>query len=185
MGRAQGMAGVTLIESMVAVALIAIVAAYAVPSFVAWRQRDRVEARAASMLAALAAARIEALTRGVRVVLCRGDGEPPCDTAGSACGQAGDGAWSCGWSVMACDASSGGGTLLRRIPADRDVRVDGALADVVFTPPVGQVMGGFRRFEFSPRAAMADVEARRFSRCIRIAAGGRARMSAGPCGAQP
>ncbi|UVT00918.1 pilus assembly FimT family protein [Burkholderia glumae] len=180
-------AGVTLVESMVAIALVALVATYAMPSFVAWRQRDRVDARATAMLAALAAARVEAVSRGVRVVLCRGDGSAgqPCLAAQHRCD--GEGAWSCAWAVVALDAAAPGdtarGTVLRRIPADSGVRVEGAVADVVFTPPAGQVIGGFRRFEFSARARISSTGGPVASRCLRIAAGGRARLSPGRCGA--
>ncbi len=176
------LAGVTLLEAIVALALISIVAAYAAPSFVAWQRRDRVEASARAMLAALAAARVEAIARGVRVALCRGDTEPACDgdAAGTACRAAG--AWSCGWAVVLADVSSGDG-VLRRVPSDPDVRVDGVRHGVVFSPPAGLVIGGFRRFEFSSRHGRQPDRAvdRRAYRCIRIAAGGRARMSVGPC----
>ncbi|WP_246797930.1 GspH/FimT family pseudopilin [Burkholderia perseverans] len=180
-------AGVTLVESMVAIALVALVAAHAMPSFVAWRQRDQVDARATTMLAALAAARVESVARGVRVALCRDDGGagPPCIEARQRCD--GDGAWSCAWAVVALDVAAPGGpargTVLRRIPADPGVRVDGAAADVVFTPPAGQVIGGFRRFDFSPGAPATATGAADASRCLRIAAGGRARLSPGRCGA--
>lgn len=178
------MAGVTLVESMVAIALLAIVATYASPSFVAWRQRDRVEAGAMSMLAALSAARIEAVSRGVRVALCRGDGNPMCGTAEGACGAAGG--WSCGWSVVLPDSRANEGAVLRRMPAVQGVRVDGAAGAVVFTPPAGQVIGGFRRFEFLPQelhGVAGGAQASHVARCLRIAAGGRARISAGRCGA--
>lgn len=180
-------AGVTLVESMVAIALVALVATYAMPSFVAWRQRDQVDARATTMLAALAAARVEAVARGVRVALCRGDGGvgAPCVDVRHRCD--GDGAWSCAWAVVALDAVAPGsparGTVLRRIPADPGVRVEGAVADVVFTPPAGQVIGGFRRFDFSPGAPRSAAGVADASRCLRIAAGGRARLSPGRCGA--
>ncbi|MEK6426271.1 MAG: GspH/FimT family pseudopilin [Burkholderia gladioli] len=173
------MAGVTLVESMVAIALLAIVAAYAAPSFVAWRQRDRVEAGAMSMLAALAAARVEAVSRGVRVALCRGDAKPVCGTGGVACDT--DGAWSCGWSVVLPDPGAHDAAVLRRVPAVAGVRVDGSAGGVVFTPPAGQVIGGFRRFEFLPQAPHG-APAAGVARCLRIAAGGRARVTAGRCG---
>ncbi|MBN3724665.1 prepilin-type N-terminal cleavage/methylation domain-containing protein [Burkholderia sp. Ac-20379] len=174
------MAGITLVESMVAIALLAIVATYASPSFVAWRQRDRVEAAAMSMLAALAAARVEAVSRGVRVALCRGDGNPVCGTGNATCDAGG--AWSCGWSVVLADARAHDGAALRRMPAVSGVRIDGAAGGVVFTPPAGQVIGGFRRFEFLPLAWQGVVGSAQ-ARCLKIAAGGRARVTAGRCGA--
>lgn len=178
------MAGVTLVESMVAIALLAIVAAYASPSLVALRQRDRVEAGAMSMLAALAAARMEAVSRGVRVALCRGDENPVCGTGEGVCDA--EGAWSCGWSVVLPDSRAHDGAVLRRMPAVSGLRIDGAAGGVVFTPPAGQVIGGFRRFEFLPQELHGVVDgarAVRVARCLRIAAGGRARVTAGRCGA--
>ncbi|WP_459619783.1 GspH/FimT family pseudopilin [Burkholderia sp. 3C] len=178
------MAGVTLVESMLAIALLAIVAAYASPSFVAWRQRDRVEAGAMSMLAALATARVEAVSRGVRVAVCRGDQNPVCATSGGTCKIEGE--WSCGWSIVLPDSHRHEPAVLRRVPAMPGVRVDGAAGGVVFTPPAGQVIGGFRRFEFLPqelRGVVDGARAIRVARCLRIAAGGRARVTAGRCGA--
>ncbi|KAF1025445.1 MAG: hypothetical protein GAK40_01400 [Burkholderia plantarii] len=183
--------GVTLVESMIAT--------FSMPSFVEWRQRDQVEARARAMVAALAAARAESMTRGTRVALCRSNGVAACAPAGLACDGAGRD-WSCAWAIVALDkpgmsgmsrahtsaAQAGapsGGRVLRRLPSDPGVRVEGAAPDIVFTPPAGQIMGGFRRFEFSPRTLPGRAMFARAWRCLRIAAGGRARLSVGRCGA--
>jgi type IV fimbrial biogenesis protein FimT len=72
--------------------------------------------------------------------------------------------------------------LLRAEPAISSISIAGAATDLSFTPPAGQVIGGFRSFDLAPRGAdsASNAAARR---CIRLAAGGRPRMTAGSCGA--
>jgi type IV fimbrial biogenesis protein FimT len=73
-------------------------------------------------------------------------------------------------------------TLLRMQPAMTSVAIAATSTELSFTPPAGQVIGGFRNFDFAPRSA--DSAANSGSRrCIRLAAGGRARMTPGGCGA--
>lgn len=66
-----GARGFTLVETMVVVALLAVVAVMATPSFVAWHVRDQVDALAKALVSTLAYARGEALRRGARVTVCR------------------------------------------------------------------------------------------------------------------
>ena len=56
--------GFTLFETVIVIALIAIVATLTVPSFIAWHIRDQVDARARTLLSTLSYARGEALRRG-------------------------------------------------------------------------------------------------------------------------
>jgi type IV fimbrial biogenesis protein FimT len=44
------------------------------------------------------------------------------------------------------------------------------------------VIGSFRSFEVAPRSASAATRGAPWRRCIRIAAGGRARIVEGACG---
>ncbi|BCF98225.1 hypothetical protein PPGU19_027940 [Paraburkholderia sp. PGU19] len=74
--------GFTLFETLVVIALLAIAATLTVPSFVAWRVRDRVDARARALLSTLSYARGEALRRGARVTVCRIDAARRCLAAG-------------------------------------------------------------------------------------------------------
>jgi type IV fimbrial biogenesis protein FimT len=170
--------GFLMIEWWVVLALAVVAAAFAVPSLVAWRMRDRVDAQARLMLASLAYARGEAIRLGARVVMCRGATDAGCE-AGGRC-VAGETDWSCGWTVAAPGAGGQPG-VLRRVAGDARVAVNGAARVLAFTPPAGQLIGDFRRFEFAPREASrgdGDPGARR---CVRIAAGGRARLAQGAC----
>lgn len=172
--------GFTLIELTVVLAVIAVLATFSTPSFVAWRQRDQIDARARAMLSTLVLARSEAIRRGARVTMCRIDAARSCLLAGKPC----DGGltdWACGWALFA--ERDGGRSLLRIQAAQAGVAVVGAGSELSFTPPSGQIIGGFRSFDFSPRDTKAQSLGARARWCIRLAAGGRARLTQGACGA--
>ncbi|WP_175922377.1 GspH/FimT family pseudopilin [Burkholderia latens] len=169
--------GFTLVELMVAIALAAAIGLYAAPAFDLWHMRERVDARSRALLGALSFARTEATRLGVRVTLCRAGRDGDCVRAGERCDPA---EWSCGWIVSG--QFDGQSRVLRRYPRDADIVVAGAAHDLAFAPPAGQVIGGIRRFELRPQRAL-DGDDARVSRCIRIAAGGRARVAAGRCDA--
>ncbi|MGR3906969.1 GspH/FimT family pseudopilin [Burkholderia sp. SR8] len=169
--------GFTLVELMVAIALAAAIGLYAAPAFDQWHMRERVDARSRALLGALSFARTEATRLGVRVTLCRAGRDGDCVRAGEQCDPA---EWSCGWVVSG--QFDGQSRVLRRYPADADIAVAGVAHDLAFAPPAGQVIGGIRRFELRPQRALT-VDDTRMSRCVRIAAGGRARVEAGRCGA--
>ncbi|MGU7813919.1 GspH/FimT family pseudopilin [Burkholderia sp. AW49-1] len=167
--------GFTLVELMVAIALAAAIGLYAVPAFDQWHMRERVDARSRALLGALSFARTEATRLGVRVTLCRSGRDGDCVRSGARCDLPG---WSCGWVVSG--QFDGRSRVLRRYPRDADIAVAGAAHDLAFAPPAGQVLGGIRRFELRPQRTLSGDDAR-VSRCIRIAAGGRARVVAGRC----
>ncbi|WP_175850339.1 GspH/FimT family pseudopilin [Burkholderia cepacia] len=170
--------GFTLVELMVALTLAAGLALHAAPAFDQWRMRERVDARSRALLGALSFARTEAMRLGVRVTLCRAGSGGTCLRAGERCDPA---EWSCDWIVSR--QVDGQSRVLRRYPRDVEVAVAGAAHDLAFAPPVGQAIGGIRRFELSPRRDISGADATRASRCVRIAAGGRARVVAGRCDA--
>lgn len=85
--------GVTLIEMMVVVTIMAVLTALAAPSFVQTMQRYRVQTALDELGAAMSLARVEGIKRGGRVSLSRTTG----------CTLAGSDDWSCGWQVMADD----------------------------------------------------------------------------------
>lgn len=172
--------GFTLFETLVVIALLAIVATLTVPSFVAWRVRDQVDARARALLSTLSYARGEALRRGARVTVCRIDTARRCLAAGQPC-KTGVVDWSCGWAVM---IERGGGFYALRAQTDlAAVSIVGALTNLTFTPPAGQANGSFRSFDIGPRVESKATQGKDWRRCIRIAAGGRARIVDGACGA--
>lgn len=172
--------GFTLVETLAVVALLGIVVVMATPSFVAWHVRDQVDARAKALVSTLSFARSEALRRGSRITVCRIDAARHCLAAGQACG-AGVTDWSCGWAVLA--ERGGAFSLLRAYPLLNAVSISGAQTNLTFTPPAGQLIGTFRSFDIAPRVATKATQGDRWRRCIRIAAGGRARIVEGACGA--
>ncbi|AIO42582.1 hypothetical protein DM40_1471 [Burkholderia cenocepacia] len=169
--------GFTLVELMVAIALAAAIGLYAAPAFDRWHMRERVDARSRALLGALSFSRTEATRLGVRVTLCRAGRDGDCVRAGERCSPA---EWSCGWIVSG--QFDGQSRVLRRYPHDADIAVAGAARDLAFAPPTGQIIGGIRRFELRPPHAHESDDAR-LARCIRISAGGRARVAAGRCDA--
>jgi type IV fimbrial biogenesis protein FimT len=171
--------GFTLVELCVVLAVMAILALFAVPSFVSWQARDQVDARARALFSTLSLARAETIRRGVRVTLCRIDAARHCLAAGRSC-EGGAVDWSCGWGLFV--EREGVPVLLRLQAAMSSVSIAGTSSDMSFTPPSGQVIGGFRSFDFASRGGESSANAA-LRRCIRIAAGGRARMTQGACGA--
>lgn len=174
--------GFTLVELAVVLAVIAVVATFSTPSLVVWHKRDQIDTRARVMLSTLVLARSEAIKRGARVTLCRINAARVCLAAGKAC-EGGLTDWACGWALFA--DRDGTRVLLRMQPALSGVAIGGTGSELSFTPPSGQVIGGFRSFDFSVRdGALASLGVRG-SRCIRLAAGGRSRITQGACGATP
>nr|WP_100249471.1 GspH/FimT family pseudopilin [Paraburkholderia ginsengiterrae] len=172
--------GFTLVETLAVIALLAVVAVMATPSFVAWHVRDQVDARARALASTLAYARSEALRRGARVTVCRIDAARQCLTAGQSCSN-GVADWSCGWAVLV--EQGGTRALLRAQPLLAAVSITGVQTNLTFTPPAGQLIGTFRSFDIAPRSPARATQGNKWRRCIHIAAGGRARIVEGACGA--
>ncbi|MBN3804410.1 prepilin-type N-terminal cleavage/methylation domain-containing protein [Paraburkholderia sp. Ac-20336] len=173
-------AGFTLVETLAVIALLAVIAVMATPAFVAWHVRDQVDARARALLSTFAYARSEALRRGTRVTVCRTNAARACLAAGQPCGDA-IADWACGWAVLA--ERGGKLSLLRAQPSLAAVSITGVQTDLTFTPPAGQLIGAFRNFDIAPRSPSKAMQGTMWRRCIRIASGGRARISEGACGA--
>ncbi|WP_259295060.1 GspH/FimT family pseudopilin [Paraburkholderia sp. DHOC27] len=172
--------GFTLIETLITVAILALIVVMATPSFVAWHVRDQVDARARALFSTLSYARSEAVNRGARVTVCRIDAARHCLPAGQAC-RSGVADWSCGWAVVADHAGSS--TVLRAQAELAAISIAGTQTNLTFTPPAGQLIGSFRSFDLAPQYASRATQGQAWRRCIRIAAGGRPRISDGACAA--
>lgn len=90
--------GVSLIELMITVAILAILAMVAVPSFVTTLQGARISNGVNAMVGDLQLARSEAIQRGLPVTVCA-------SSDGNACSQRNT--WQDGWIVFADDNASG------------------------------------------------------------------------------
>jgi len=102
--------GFTLIELLIAIAMVGILLAFAVPSFTSLVNGNRITAVANELAAGIQSARMEAIRRNSRVVLCRSDNGLTCNNAA--------GAWS-GWisfvDTNADGAPDGGVNSLLRV----------------------------------------------------------------------
>ena len=92
--------GVTLIELMIALAILAILVAIAAPSFRDTIARSRVQSAVADLSASFSLARSEAIRTGIQTVVC-----PSVDL--TSCSLAAVADWSTGWIVLA-DANRNG-----------------------------------------------------------------------------
>lgn len=177
-GGARHGRGFTFIETLVVCALMLLLAGLAAPSFAAWQQRQRVEAGVRTLLTSMAYARSEAVRLGAPVVICRSDASGRCGDGRQFARERRAVDWATGWSVV-LETVDGQRVLRTHLPAP-GVQIRSAANVIRFRPPAGQVIGGFRSFEFAPFGA--GEPARIASRCVSIAAGGRARASVGDCG---
>lgn len=116
--------GITLIELMVTLSIVAILAVIATPSFTGIIQKARLQTEANSLVNDLQFARSESIKRGLPVSLCP-------STNGTTCSTAKPYAWEQGWIVFNDD--NGSGSL--DATTDAPLRVRPALANGdTFTP---------------------------------------------------
>lgn len=109
--------GLTAIELLTTLAIIAIVTAVAVPGLREFVQNSRAASGANALVGALSLARNEAINRGVPVSVCA-------STDGASCADAAD--WSTGWIVFT-DGSGAAGSVDAGAPGDQVLRAFPAL----------------------------------------------------------
>jgi type IV fimbrial biogenesis protein FimT len=142
------LAGFTLIESLIVIAIVAILAAIGVPSLEPMMAGARISAAGSALRSGLELARSEAMTRGGRAAACRSTDSnaaaPTCSDA--AAGAFGAGDWAAGWIVYAkaaanvADTFEAGDQLVRRQPplaAAVEARA------MVWAPAAGPVVYGW------------------------------------------
>lgn len=115
---AETIRGVTLIELLIAIVVLAILIALATPSFLAMMNSNRLTSHANEIVASLQQARMEAIRRNTRITVCR-------TTDGATC--AGVGAWTAWLTVVAAN-----GEVLRSDRVKAPVQVTSPLASITF-----------------------------------------------------
>jgi type IV fimbrial biogenesis protein FimT len=121
--------GFTLIEALVVIALTAILAGLAAPSFTSLFQRYRVDSVREEMVGSMNLAKTEAIRLGQTITIQK-------LSPGGGCATAGD--WSCGWQVQ-----NAAGTVIQEVnvPSQTSVLKSGGLNSFSINQ-YGQVVGG-------------------------------------------
>ncbi len=132
------LAGFTLVELLVTIAIVAILASLAAPSFVQFLAKQAVTAQANEFADALRLARSEALKRGLPVRLCR-VADPEADPLVCA---AALGDWRNGWMV-----TDGTNLFLVKQALSNSGGVTGGRISIVFQP-TGIAIGANTTFNF-------------------------------------
>ena len=159
--------GFTLIELMVTIAIVAILAALALPSFQQSIRSNRVTTTANEVMASLSLARTEAV-KGVGTA-----GVCP-SSSGTACTSTTD--WSGGWVVWRTDRTSGSAvqTVVRYIQQKSGTVVTGPSAGVSFSVQ-GRPLDGAGQVAVSPEGGSTPV------RCVLLNVAGQSRVRQEAC----
>ena len=158
--------GFTLIELMITIAVIAIVAGFALPQLGKMIRNNQMVSQGNSLLGGVQCARGEALARGQVVRMC-----------GSSDGASCDGQWGRGWIVFVDkngDGSPGADEILRTDTSD--TAIDSSTAGHFVFTHQGRRGGGLETLTI--KRSDCDSEG---SRTLSVTAGGRTSMTSGGC----
>lgn len=159
--------GFTLIELMVAVAVVAILLGLALPSFQGSMRSNRVATTTNELLASFSLARTEAIRGLGPAGVC-----PSAD--GINCATTTD--WAAGWTVWREDRAAGGPvrTVVRYVQPKQRMVVTGPDAGVQFTTQ-GRSQSGAEQVGVRPLDAATPA------RCVMVSVTGQTRTSQGAC----
>ncbi len=131
--------GLTLIELMITLLILAVILVFAIPNFNDAVLGARLSSNAGNLLASMQVARGEAIKRNATITVCTSTDGTTCATTGS---------WEQGWIVLA------GTTVLQRqeaLPTGFKVIQAGTLANISFPPTVvGTTQASFNVCRSSP-----------------------------------
>lgn len=162
----QRMAGFTLVEMMVVIAIVAILSAVSIPSFLGTLQSFRAQSTASNFRSDLQFSRSEAIKQGLPVTMC-------VSTNGSNC--TGGTSWQNGWIIFADpNADKTVGTLIRlqkTMPGSDTLVADQSVSALTFSRD-GFVIGlpGTGDVTFAVRSTPVNASA---TRCVAIGKTGR------------
>ncbi|WP_219910094.1 GspH/FimT family pseudopilin [Variovorax sp. WS11] len=172
--------GFTLVESMVVIAISAILVGLAAPSMRKLIERNGVNESLDSLTSSLAFARAEAIKRGFPVIVCRSTGA---ETNTPTCSS--NLAWNTGWLVFADFDSDGG------FDSSKDdvlLRVQGSLEK---NGTLQQTSASYQSLLFRPTGTLrfatsfaltSPSDPSSAARVVCISVGGRGRVASGECG---
>jgi type IV fimbrial biogenesis protein FimT len=184
LGRVARARAFTLIESLLVLAVLAILCLLTVPTWINVSARVRADSAVRAIMGAMAYARAEAVRRGAPVTVCRAAEGDLCSDQPRSCGQsrAGGYDWRCGWIVASgrrtpARIAQTPRTVLRRFPATDGVSVAASqnVNALTFRPPTGQSSGSAGSFD------VRSIHSPDVRRCIRVGMNARARVEAKGC----
>ena len=140
--RADFQTGVTLIELLVSIAILAVLMTVAVPSFQTFMVSNQVSAFSDHLYASLLLTRSEAIKRNGRVMICKSSDGATCT-----------GNWNNGWIVFADsnkDGSPSGETIIQKMGAQSGNYTLTSLPDSVSYDSQGTATSGASYFAICP-----------------------------------
>ncbi len=145
-GLITGNRGMTAIELLAALSIVAILSAMAIPAFRDFLQNNRAAEQSNALVGALALARNEAVTRGIPVSVCASTDGESCDVANTV--------WTPGWIVFSDAAGTLGtvdddDTVLRALPALSGGATLSSDANFISYNPSGFLNGAEVSFQLS------------------------------------
>lgn len=171
--------GLTLVETLVVIALMAVLLGIAVPSMQAFIERNRVAESVNQFVGSVNFARAEAIKRGARIVMCRSDNAESSTTTPSCANSSGDAGWASGWIVFVefgtnNEYTPGAGDLLLRTQGpllSNGFIMQGSNRKIAFSANGLSTATSFLSFTFKPPSLAQSQE-----RLVCISKQGRLRL---------
>ena len=175
--------GYTVVETMVATSVLAVLTAAGVPSYSSIVGRQAVLAEVAEFQEAVSRARLEAVRRGETVTLCARAPDSPLE--GPHCAAAGRD-WTSGWMIFVDRSERGemdpGDLILQVHQASAKVGAINATLRTISFQPLGISTSAASRFQFRPQGADPGDANPSNSRLVCVSKPGRTRvLSAASC----